>query len=127
MAGGRPTEYNQELIDKAEDYLTNYADAGDLVPTIAGLACVLGVHRDTLYDWAAQPEKQEFSYILKMVMQYQERKLVNGGLSDVFNASITKMMLTKHGYSDKQEVDHSSSDGSMRPVVNVSFDDPDRS
>ena len=41
--------------------------------------------------------------------------LINGGLMGDFNASIAKVMMTKHGYSDKQEIDNTSSDGSMSP------------
>jgi len=35
----------------------------------------------------------------------QERKLICNGLMGDFNPAITKMMLTKHGYSDKMETD----------------------
>ncbi|WP_415843310.1 terminase small subunit [Xenorhabdus thuongxuanensis] len=43
-------------------------------------------------------------------------KLINKGLTGDFNSTIAKMMLTKHGYSDKQEIDHRSPDGSMSPA-----------
>lgn len=112
----RPTDYNQELLDKAQDYVENYDSYGDAVPTIAGLACELDMHRDTLYAWAKDESKKEFSDIFKKVQQAQERKLVNGGLAGGFNPAVTKMMLTKHGYSDKQEIDHSSADGTMSPT-----------
>ena len=46
----------------------------------------------------------------------QERSLVRGGLEGKYNPAITKMMLTKHGYSDKVEQDLTSSDGSMSPT-----------
>jgi hypothetical protein len=117
MSGGRPSIYTQELVKRARGYLTSYQDMGDEVPTVAGLACVLGVVRDTCYQWASDPEKAEFSDILKELAQRQERVLVNKGLKGDFNAPITKMMLTKHGYSDKVENDHTSSDGTMTPVV----------
>ena len=118
----RPTDYTPELIAKAYDYLENYAEYGDLVPTVAGMACELNVRRETLHAWGRDADKPEFSHILTRVMEAQERKLVSGGLGGLFNPAITKMMLTKHGYSDKQELDHTSSDGSMRPTVLVSFD-----
>jgi hypothetical protein len=35
----------------------------------------------------------------------QERQLISGGLTNEFNSAITKMMLTKHGYTDKTETD----------------------
>jgi hypothetical protein len=56
-----------------------------------------------------QPEEvAEFFAIVKDVEQNQELKLASGGLSNVFNANITKLLLSKHGYSDRQEVDHTS-------------------
>ena len=81
---------------------------------MAGLACQIGVRRETCHAWA-KDETKEFSNILGKIAETQERQLVRGGLSSAFNAPITKMMLTKHGYSDKVEQDHTSSDGSMTP------------
>ena len=34
----------------------------------------------------------------------QERFLVEGGVSGSYNPMISKLILTKHGYADKQEV-----------------------
>lgn len=116
MQVGRPTKYSTEILRKAENYITGYADFGDVVPTIAGLACVLDVTRETCHAWANDPDKEAFSHILKKLMQRQERALVNGGLSGDFSSPVSKMMMTKHGYSDKVEQDHTSSDGSMKPL-----------
>lgn len=103
--GGRPTTYTQEVIDKATEYLTHYDMQGDVVPTVAGLAQYIGRSRETLHTWAKDENKPEFSDIYKEIMEIQEQKLVNGGLMSDYNPQITKMMLTKHGYSDKQEID----------------------
>lgn len=46
----------------------------------------------------------------------QQRVLINKGLSRKADASLSKLLLMKHGYSEKQEVDVSSSDGSMSPT-----------
>jgi hypothetical protein len=115
MTAGRPSEYTPELVTRARGYLTAFADMGDPVPTVAGLACVLGVVRGTLYRWAGEPDKAELKDILEELAQRQERQLIKGGLLGDYNAPITKMMLTKHGYSDKIEADHTSSDGTMSP------------
>lgn len=117
MAGGRPTVYSDEILKKARGYLTSFKEMGDVVPSIAGLACVLGVPRETCRAWGIDPEKAEFSGILDELAQKQERELLNNGLAGNFNAPITKMMLTKHGYSDKIENDLKSSDGSMTPQI----------
>jgi hypothetical protein len=111
----RPTEYTPEIVEMAKEYLETFSDLGDVVPTIAGMACEIGRARSTLYKWAGEDGKEEFSDIFNQVAEYQERRLVNGGLSGGFNPAVTKMMLTKHGYSDKSEIDHRSGDGSMTP------------
>ena len=119
MTAGRNSLYTPELVEKAREYLTGYSSVGDLVPSIAGLACVLGITRETCYAWARDENKAEFSDILGELMQRQERGLLNGGLGGEFNSSISKMMLTKHGYSDKVETDMKSSDGSMTPPTQI--------
>ncbi|MDZ7905213.1 MAG: terminase small subunit [Cypionkella sp.] len=119
---GRPTQYTPDLLKRARGYLTAFKDMGDVVPSIAGLACVLGVTRETCYAWQSDPAKAEFSDILRELMQRQERALINGGLGGDFNPPLTKMMLSKHGYSDRVETDVTSSDGSMtpKPALDVS-------
>jgi hypothetical protein len=120
---GRPTDYTPELVAAAWEYARGgWSDAGDPVPTVAGLACELGISRDTCYEWAKH-ESKEFSDILGLVAQSQERHLVKGGLMGEFSAPISKMMLTKHGYSDKVENDHTSSDGTMTPKSAVELTD----
>lgn len=105
MAGGRPTDYTPKLLEKAKDYLNNCPDE---LPSVAGLSIVLGVARKTIYDWASQEDKAEFCDIVEALMSRQEKKLFERGLKNEYNASIAKLMLSKHGYSDKQEIDHTT-------------------
>ena len=116
---GRPTLYNDAILAKAKYYLDNYKSHGHVVPQIAGLARVLGVRRETLYAWAKEENKEEFSNILEEIMSEQEISLINGGLGGDFNSNITKMMLTKHGYSDKQEVNHQNDGGKFDVIERV--------
>lgn len=122
----RPTDYSQELLDKALDYAENFESYGDVVPTVAGMACEIGVSRETIYAWSKQDDKREFSDILTRVMEFQERKLVNGGLAGGFNPAVTKMMLTKHGYSDKQEVDHTTRGEAINRIERVIIDNSNK-
>ncbi len=115
MAGGRPTKLTPEVMATAADYAVNFADYDDLIPTIAGLAGELKVSRETVHAWSREGGNPEFSDIVKDLMGNQERKLVNGSLGNQLNPMIAKLMLSKHGYSDKQEIDHQSSDGTMSP------------
>ena len=98
---GRPTKYSQEMIDKAREYLVKHKEYGDLVPSAVGLACALDVSRRVLYKWAE--ENEQFMHILDEVQTAQEKQLLSGGLGGEFNSAIVKLMLGKHGYSDKQE------------------------
>ena len=109
-AGGRPTKYTPELLEECRQYLKDY----NTLPSIAGLAVRLDVARETLQAWARDEDKPEFSHIYTKLMAMQEDELIRNGLMGHFNASITKMILTKHGYSDK--VDATSSDGTMTPT-----------
>lgn len=100
---GRPSELAECLVKANEYLLGGYETFGDVVPSVAGLACYLGKHRSTMYDYADQ--SSEFSDILESVKTVQENKLLNKGLTGEFNSNIVKLMLGKHGYTDKQEVD----------------------
>jgi hypothetical protein len=44
-------------------------------------------------------------------MQKQEKGLLKGGIEGTYNSTITKLMLTKHNYSDKQETALTGADG----------------
>ena len=107
---GRPTKYNAEIQQKADDYVNGgYEACGDIVPSIAGLACELHVCRPSLYLWGE--EHKAFSYTLDRLKQTQERLLLSGSLSGQHNATIAKLMLHNHGYSDKQSQELSGPDG----------------
>lgn len=97
---GRPTKYTPELIAECYKYLEDY----NTIPSIAGLAVRLKVHRDTLHTWAKDDDKEEFSDIYEHLMALQEDELLRNGLNGNWNASMTKAILTKHGYSDKTDI-----------------------
>ena len=111
MAGGRPSKYTPELIEKTKEYLANWQSTGDVIPSIAGLAGVLEVRRETIHEWCREDEKEDFSNIVAQILRKQEQTLANKGLTGDFNSSITKLLLTKHGYSDKIEQEHTGRDG----------------
>jgi hypothetical protein len=98
MPAGRPPKYGDEMLSKANQYLTDY----DVIPSIAGLAVYLGTCRETIYDWSRK--FPEFSDIVTLLLSKQEQVLIQKGLTGDFNPSITKVILTKHGYSEKQDL-----------------------
>lgn len=117
MPAGR-TPYYSEYIQAAADW---YADGGykereDIVPTVAGLACALGVSRETIYKWKG--DHPSISDTVTRMMSEQERLLVTGGLGGIYEKTITKLMLhSSHRYSDRAETAHTNPDGSLsRPT-----------
>lgn len=102
-AGGRPTHYSDDIARQAREYLNSYQDKGDAVPSVAGLSLHLNRARSTLYEWASQPDKVEFADILHDINATQEKVALSCGLKGEFNSQIVKLLLGKHGYSDKVE------------------------
>ena len=112
-AGGRPTDYTPEMLELCRDYIDNCPDA---VPIIVGLCKHINRSSSIVYKWAKDEDKTEFLDILDEIMDLQHLGLVNGGLKAEFSAPVTKMMMTKHGYSEKIDQTLSSPDGG--PVQN---------
>jgi hypothetical protein len=118
---GRPSKYNDEILEQAEAYmLGGWKEVNDTIPSLAGLACYLGLSRETVNVWSH--EKKAFSDITSGILALQERELVNRGLLKEFDSGISKLILGKHGYSDKVQQDHTSSDGSLKIAVNFTDD-----
>jgi hypothetical protein len=104
MRTGRPSKFTKAAMDKAKRYLkTGYVEQEDPFPSRAGLACYLDIGRATVQRWSEAHE--EFRTLLDKIQTVQERMLLSGGLNGDFNSTIAKLVLTKHGYSDKSEVE----------------------
>lgn len=121
MPGGRPTKYCDEIIDKTVDYLQNYESQGDVIPQIAGLAVYLGISRDTIYEWSKDDTKPEFSDIISQICAMQEKVTLNGSIMGEFNPTISKLLLSKHGYSDKAEIDHTTKGEKVQSIAPHQF------
>lgn len=130
---GRPTKLTADFIERAEEYMEIWAtDLEELIPSIAGLAVYTKVSRESLHSWSNKewPEgvddkiKRNFSDIVKDLAATQELKLMNGGLGGTMNPAITKLILHKHGHSEKTEVDNKSSDGSHSNKLTVTVVSP---
>lgn len=129
----RPTIYSNKHIEYAEKYLASCIDTERRrvksesesiggsstsweygvnvnLPTIEGL-CVyfydnnIWISRETLYKWKWEEDKKMFSDILDKIMLEQASRLLKNGLNGDYNATIAKMMLTKHWYVEKTEND----------------------
>lgn len=100
----RPTDYSQEILDKAQEYYSNLPKDENL-HSIEGLSDYIGIARSTIYDWISQDDKKAFSDIVARILNKQGKTLLNKGVSGEFNSSITKVILTKHGYRDAVDTD----------------------
>lgn len=100
----RPTSYNEEIVDKAWDYVNGeWETLSSTVPSVVGLCRYINRSKSIIYDWQKDEDK-EFSDILSALMELQEDLLREKGLLKEFDSSLTKMFLSKHGYSDRQEI-----------------------
>lgn len=123
---GRPSKLTIDMLNKADLYMmSDFENFGDAVPSHAGLCCYLGVVKSTIYEFAKVDSDlgREFSNTLDAIKIKQERMLLSGGLKNTFNAQITKLMLSNHGYSDKQEVEHSGNISGLAPITIAPYDD----
>jgi hypothetical protein len=113
---GRPTLYNSQMQEAADEYVDGFGfdDDGavkrvgsmkEAVPTVAGLAYRLKVAERTLYNWGK--EHESFLQTLSNLQAKQHMMLASGGLTRVYDSAITRLMLANHGYSEKQQVEHS--------------------
>jgi len=98
------SKYTPELLVAAQLYADCYETIyGEVVPSFAGLAVVLKVRKATLNTWKNDKTKREILEIFDQIENKQEVLLLNKGLIGKFNSSISKLILGKHGYHDKQD------------------------
>lgn len=99
---GRPSEYSDDILQAAKDYLSNFAIQGDIVPTIEGLADNLGRGVKTLYNWAK--EHPDFEEAMNSILSKQGRLLQNKGLAKETDSGITKLLLSaNHGKAERTD------------------------
>lgn len=100
----RPTKYSKSILEKSNAYLEEYKGLGHAIPSVEGLCIVIGIARSTVYKWAEEEGKEDFSDTLEKINEYQKFDLLNGGLKNELNSNIVKLALGNHGLSDKKEV-----------------------
>jgi len=110
--GGRPSGYTWAMCSEVVNLM---AEGLSLTAAMAEL----GFHRDTAYEW--QQKHPEFSDAVKLGQAkrqlFLERRLMKADVGPVVTSTIFALKNTGTGdWRDKQELDHTSSDGSMTPV-----------
>lgn len=138
MVTGRPTIYNDGIIIKVQEYLDLCKDeelefhktrsdssnsferrTNVKIPTIEGLALHINISRRTIYQWLEDKISEEFSHIIDKLQQKQADMLISGGLSGNYNPTIAKVLLTKHGYRDSQELVGKDGKDLPIPILNL--------
>ena len=119
---GRPSKYNDELQTLADTYIFNYKDQGDVIPSRVGLCCFLGIAKSTSFEWA--DIYPEFSATLAAIDALQENVALNRGLDGTFNATIVKLVMANHGYTDSQKVDHTTNGKDIAPSFATLYGKP---
>jgi hypothetical protein len=100
VAIGRPKTLTGEVKQHAQDYIDNFDSYGHAIPSVVGLCSVINRSRQTLYNWANTDD--DFLDILEAINERQELVTLNKSITGEYNATIAKLLLGKHGYSDKQ-------------------------
>lgn len=148
--GGRPTRYKKEYCDALIKYfnrepyfetpvITTYKDGSTKeevklipadLPTLAGFAVSIGVHRETLNNWANEKKKNkygeetnellhpEFFDAFKRAKDYQENILVINGIQGNYNPAFA-IFTAKNiiGWRDRSETDVTSGGEKLEFVI----------
>jgi len=133
LHAGQPTKYDKKYCDEIMDYfdiephfetpvIITYKDGttkeevkflpSDL-PTLAGFAVKIGVHRDTLNEWSKN--NPEFSVAIKRAKECQENILITNGLQNLY-AQPFAIMASKNILNWRDKKDITSDDEKLETV-----------
>ena len=91
--GGRPTKYNEVILEAVEQYLKQAVPENMEIATVEGLALYLGLSKNTLYEWAKEYKK--FSDALEKLRDIQKQQLIKTGVfgGKEINSNIIMLLL----------------------------------
>ena len=115
---GRPTDYNEDILTKFEEYIQGAVPQNQKIPTVEGLALYLNVRKQTLYNWSKI--YPEFLDALEKLQELQKEYLTETGIfgGKEINANIISLMLkVNHNMieTQRQEIGGVSIDGKPQP------------
>jgi hypothetical protein len=111
----RPVSYSQELVDQCYEYIDAFESHGHVIPSLVGLCEVINRSRSSIYGWVADTENpfnDQFLDITNNLNEKQELVAFQKGLTKEHDSGLTKLLLGKHGYHDKQDNTLGNPDGS---------------
>ena len=146
---GRPTLFREEYAEQLLSYFDKEPyerrplldkdgnEKGSEVvptkfPTLARFATMIGVTRDTLYEWSTATNEDgslkhsDFSYAYKRAKEYQEAILVEGAMAGAFQANFS-IFTAKNvlGWRDKIDQEITGAEGApLLQGIQVTFVKP---
>lgn len=101
-AGGRPEKYTLEKIEEEADAFLDWMALPESL-WYKDFALERGYHPEYLSIWAAKSKR--FSQVYERAKEWQQSRLVKGGLLNQFNAGFTKFVMSNTcGWTDRQQV-----------------------
>lgn len=126
-----PYEKKTEVTTTKDEVVTEkeYLEANDL-PLLSKFATKIGVHRETLRNWAEV--HPEFNHAYKMCVEMQSTNLITNGLRGLYNPSYAGLV-SKNWLNMKDKKDVTTNDKPIKPncyvipAFNNNIDEPDDS
>lgn len=109
------SHYSETSLQTAKDYLVNYEQLGDVVPTIEGLADEMQRAVKTLYNWGA--ENEEFQHVLDLIMARQGRGLQNKSLRREIDPGVSKLLLSANHEKREKTDSKQEHNGTVELVI----------
>lgn len=102
------------------EFFRRYSEGEEAgVPTLQRFAQEIGTYTAACCSWVS--EHEDFATAFVEAMRIQERMLINGGLTRVFDPGFAKFLLAaNHGYREKDEkanVELNSGGGTLNVIV----------
>jgi DNA-packaging protein gp3 len=113
--GGKPKVHTDAFIEKEADALCEwFRDPNNLY--FKSFALERGYCAQRLSEFAEKNEK--FAEAYRRAKDWQECRLVQGGLCNIYNPTITKFILINcHGWKERQEVSGSNVDPFIAQIL----------
>lgn len=84
------------------EFEEGYLEVNDL-PLLSGFAYEIGVHRETLKNWAEAHSK--FGYVYQLCKEIQDRNLITNGLKGLYNGNYANLLSKNFlGFKDKKDI-----------------------
>lgn len=112
MVTGRPTKYEPSMVVKAQEYLDSCSREATELPTIEGLALLLGVDDERIGEYAKK--YPEFHATIKDLKFKQKQQLMNDGMyggKEVNSAMAIFLLKANHGLIETSRQEVTGKDG----------------